>query len=79
MIQLFEGDADVRIRIEFRVATQCLGDTFVVIVQDGRKRSEQMRCEDGPLGIGQIKGESLDFGDGGHAGSVAFRAFRASA
>jgi len=79
LVELFERDSDVWICVEFRVAAQCLGDTFVVFMQDGRERSEQMCCEKSPLGIGQVKSETLNFCDGGHAWSVARRDSRASA
>ena len=57
LVELLQRDARTRIRHQFGIPAQRLGDALILIVEDRRKLPEQMGRKDGPLGIGQIKGE----------------------
>jgi hypothetical protein len=79
LVELVEGNACVRIGVEFGVTAQRLGNAFVVVLEDRRKRPEEMGCEDGAFGIWEIERKLFDFGNGRHIGSVAADDFRARA
>ena len=70
-VKLLQGESDVWIGIEFGIPAQSLRDALVIIIQDGRKRPEQMSRKDRSLRVRQIKSQFFDFGDRSHGGTIA--------
>jgi hypothetical protein len=60
------------IRLKFRIATQSFCNTFIFVVQDRWKRSQQVCRQDSSLGLWQIQCQFLDFCYGRHRSKSSF-------
>jgi len=65
-IKLLQRQTNGRIRVELGIAPKRLGSALVLVVEDGRKRSKEVSCQNGSIVFRQVLSKLLDFSDRGH-------------